>query len=108
MFQNTFEYKPYERDGKTFHLLTALEHPWLNVQIIPFPESEHDEAIAKIQEQPTIGWVIEHPTRRDFAVIHAGGSGKLHFTQANVEELLADMKQCLHNAALWWADHNPQ
>lgn len=108
MFENTFEYKPIEREGGTFHLLTALEHPWLNVQIIPFAEEDHDQSIAKIKDSGKYGWIIEHPGRRDFVAVHAGGSGRLHFTQENVDQLCADMQQCLRNAAQWWADHHPQ
>lgn len=108
MLQNTFVHKTIEQDGGVFHLLTAQEYPWLNIQIIPFPEAEHDDAIAKLNAAPTIGWVIEYPSRRDFAVIHAGGATHhLNITQANHEQVAADMQQCMRNAAKWWADHNP-
>lgn len=107
MFENTFEYKQIEREGGVFHLLTALEHPWLNIQVITFDEADHDDAIAKLKASGKYGWIIEQPGRRDFAVVHAGGSARLHFTQENVEQLCEDMRQCLRNAAQWWADLHP-
>lgn len=106
--ENTFTYDPIEREGQTFHILTANEYPWINVQIIPFPEEKHDETIATLNAQPTIGWVIEHPGRRDFAVIHVGGNKvHLHITQANHEQVAADMQECMRNAARFWAEKPP-
>jgi len=107
MQTNTFIYEKRDVDGKPFHILTAQEYPWLNVQVVTFAPSDHNDAIAKLKAQKTIGWVIEHPDRRDFAVIHAGGSGQLQFTQENHRQIIADMKQCLRNAAEWWAKIHP-
>lgn len=107
MLQNTFQYRPVETESGTFHLLTAQEYPWLNIQIVTFDPSEHDAAIEKLRTNRG-GWIVEHPDRRDFAVIHAGGSGKLHFTQSNYQQLCADMLQCLHNAAHYWATTHPE
>lgn len=103
--ENTFTHKKACVNGVEYDMLIANEYPWLNLQVIIFAASEHDEAIAKLKSQRNIGWVVEHPGRRDFAIIHAGGSGKLEFTQENHKRIVEDMKQCLVNGARCWAEN---
>ncbi len=103
MFKNTFTYKPTDKNGKTYHLLTANEYPWINTQVITFPCEQHDESIANLIKHCG-KWVIEYPGRTDFAVIQIGGTGQpLNITQENHHQVAQDIHTCLVNAAECWA-----
>ncbi len=92
-----------EIDGKIFHHLTANEYPWINIQVVTFPEEKHDETIATLIKYNG-KWVIEYPGRRDFAVFQIGGTtNPLDITQANHHQVAQDIHTCLVNAAECWA-----
>ncbi len=103
MQKNTYSYKIMEKDGKQFHLLTANEYPWINIQVVTFEPETHDESIAKLKKH--IGnWVIEYPGRCDFAIIQAGGTKQpLNITQENAHQVAMDIHMCLEYAAECWA-----
>ncbi len=102
--QQTFTHRIIEADGKQFHLLTANNYPWVNIQVVTFPPEQHDEAIERIHKYEP-GWLIEYPGRKDFAIIQAGGVGKpdFHISDYDPHAFVAATHECLEQAAEAWA-----
>lgn len=104
----TFAYKPVIKEGKTFHILTAEQYPWSHLQVVTFPSEEYDESMEKLKKVygTNIG---QHPDRKDFAIIQAGGSSRVvTITQENATQVAKDIRQCLDDAVVWWMENAPE
>lgn len=58
-----------DKSGNDITLLTAQEHPWSVLQIVPIPEGKFGASIEVLKKR---GMVAIPNGRKDFAVIHVG------------------------------------
>ncbi len=94
-----------QEQGRT--LLTAQEYPWSVLQVVPSTAETFADVIAKCKSR---GFVAVHDTDKTFCVIHlASGNhdGKhpehyVEFNQDNYKQRLADLKDCMAQAAAWY------
>lgn len=91
--------------GHTFPLLTANEYPWMNIQIVPTPESQRDMILDVLRRRG--GAVAQVPGRQDFVAIQAGGGTPEHptieITAQNYRQVSVILRECLKAGAEWWA-----
>lgn len=98
-----------DRGDNDVTLLTAQQYPWCVLQIVPIPEGKFDESLEVLKKH---GAVALANGRKDFAVTHVGSGdtdGKhperhIEVTPANYQQVLADLKECMRQAAVWWAN----
>lgn len=93
-----------ERSGDRYPVLTSNEYPYMNCQVLPIPDGQWDNAMIQLKNRG--GWIATVDGRRDFVVIHAGGGTPVTITPNNKDQVMEDMKNCLFDAARWWAIHN--
>lgn len=93
--------------GKLYDMLTSNEYPWMNIQVLEFPEEEFDRVRQTMKERHE--YMSAAPGRRDFCCIQAGGGTPDHPTievnDVNWREVGKAIRDCLTEAALYWAEN---
>lgn len=98
-----------DNGGNDVTLLTSQEYPWSVLQIVPIPEGKFEASIEILKKR---GMVAIPNGRDDFAVIHVGSGDvdgkhperRVEVTQANHEQIIENLKECMRQAAVWWAN----
>lgn len=95
--------------GHQYPLLTANQYPWMNVQIIPTPDSQRTLILDALNKRG--GGVATVDGRTDFVAIQAGGGTDEHptipITRQNYQQVAAILRDCLQAAADYWAATHP-
>ena len=91
--------------GHQYPLLTANEYPWMNVQIIPTPDSQRSLILEALKKRG--GGVATVDGRTDFVAIQAGGGTDEHPTISITQQVAAILRDCLQAAADYWAATHP-
>ncbi len=98
--------KPAE-NGKLYDILTSNEYPWMNIQVLEFPEKDFEKVNKTLKERQE--YVTVAPGRRDFCCIQAGGGTPEHPTievnDDNWAEVGKALRSCQEEAALYWAEN---
>lgn len=98
-----------DRSGNDVTLLTAQQYPWCVLQIVPIPEGKFESSIEILKQH---GYVGLANGRKDFAVIHTGSGDTdgrhperhVEVTPANYQQVLTDLKECMRQGAVLWAN----
>lgn len=108
MAKYTYLYsRPLAKNGVRYDLLTSNEYPWMNIQVLEFPEEDYERVRMLMQERHEMMAVA--PGRTDFCCIQAGGGTPEHPTiEVNAEnwrEVGEALRDCLKEAAVYWAEN---
>ncbi len=94
-------------NNKLYDILTSNEYPWMNIQVLEFPEEDFDKVQNIMKERHEHMTVA--PGRRDFCCIQAGGGTPEHPTievnDANWKEVKEAIYGCMEEAAIYWAEN---
>lgn len=95
--------------GNAYPVLTANAYPWMNVQIVPTPDTQREIILEALRRRG--GWIATAQYRTDFVAIQAGGGHPDHptvaITRENYNQVAQALRDCLQAAANFWAESHP-
>lgn len=95
--------------GNAYPVLTANAYPWMNVQIVPTPDTQREIILEALRRRG--GWIATAQDRTDFVAIQAGGGHPDHptvaITRENYNQVAQALRDCLQAAADFWAQSHP-
>lgn len=89
-----------------YTLLTAQEHPWSVLQVVPTTPDNFDEVFEKLKKRG--GYVAIDEPNRTFCIIHlcSGDQGgkypERHIVINNVEKYFAELRDTMAQGVAWY------